>query len=164
VTPAPDRPSSTCLGTLFPVKRPSERPGMMYGRNLYGMTAKAPAELAVLARSWNSPAELRSAGDGFESRGYDRNQRAYVLVSRRPGAATAVDLVLEGSKDRPIVNPAFVLRNWGEAGAAIVLGGREVPRGSAFRWGHVPTLEGTDLVVWIQAESQEPLALRLEPR
>jgi hypothetical protein len=163
VTPVADRPSSTCLGTLFPIKHKSDRPDMMFGRNLYGMTDKAPAELAVLARSWNDPAELTLTGGGFENRGYDKNQRAYVLVCRQPGHPRAVEVTLAGNSKSPVLNPALVIKNWGDAGATVSVDGKRVPRGTDCRVGHLPTLEAADLVVWIQREATRPVVLRLEP-
>lgn len=111
VTPAPDRPSSSCLGTLFPIKHKSNRPDMMFGRDLYGMTDKPPQELAVLGRSWNDPAELKLAGSDFASGGYDKNQRAYVLGCKQPGKPTTLELTLAGSKKSPVLNPALVIKN-----------------------------------------------------
>lgn len=97
VAPAADRPSSACLGTLFPVKHKTDQPDLMMGRNLYGLTDKPAKELAMLARSWNFPAELRLAGSAFESSGYDKDQRAYVLTCQPGGAPAALDLTFMGT-------------------------------------------------------------------
>ena len=72
--------------------------------------------------------------------------------------------MLAGSERSPVLNPAFVLKNWGEADATLMLDGKAIPRGNDFRIGHRQTLEGTDLIVWIKTESQGSLAVRLEPR
>jgi len=164
VTPAADRPSSTCLGTLFPLKHKTDRPDLMIGRNLYGMTDKPAKELAVLASSWNFPAELKLASHAFESSGYDKNQRAYLLARKPEGAPAALDLTLAGSPQSPVLNPAFVVKNWGDASVKLTLDGKAIPRGKDFRYGHRPTLDGTDLIVWIKAETQAQLTLRLEPQ
>jgi hypothetical protein len=163
VTPVADRPSSTCLGTLFPIKHKSDRPNMMFGRNLYGMTDRPPAELAVLARSWNDPAELTLAGGGCENRGYDKNQRAYVLVCRQPGHPPRLEATLEGNSKSPVHNPALVIKNWGDAGVTVSVDGKPAPRGKDCRVGRLPTLEAADLVVWLRCEATRPVALRLEP-
>ena len=163
VTPAPDRPSSTCLGTLFPVKHKTGRPDLMVGRDLYGLTDQPPKALAVLARSWNFPAELALSGEGYTSQGYDPNQRAY-LLSRQPSKAhQPLHLTLRSSGSSPVLNPALVVKHWGEAGARLDLQGRAVARGKEFRFGHRRTLEGTDLVVWAKLQASEPVALSLTP-
>ena len=163
VTPAVDRPSSTCLGTLYPVKHKTDRPDLMIGRNLYGLTAKPARELAVLARSWNFPADLLLSGQGFSSQGYDRNQRAYTLT-RQPNAKPGeLELTLAGSERSPVLNPAFVVKDWGDANAQLTLNGKAIPRGKEFRYGHRRTLEGTDLIVWLQADSTVPIEIALSP-
>jgi hypothetical protein len=164
VTPAVDRPSSTCLGTLYPVKHKTDRDDLMIGRNLYGLTAKPARELAVLARSWNFPAELKRAGGAFESLGYDKNQRAYVLAGKPAGAPAALEFTLAGSPQSAVLNPAFLVKNWGDANVELTLDGKAIPRGKDFRYGHRQTLDGTDLIVWIKTETQVLLNLRIEPQ
>ena len=164
VTPAPDRPSSTCLGTLFPVKHRTDRPDLMLGRNLYGLTEKDARDLAVLARSWNYPAEPKLLGSDYESGGYDKDQRAYLLTCKTAGSPAALEVTLAGSTRSPVENPALVVKNWGDAPLELTVNGKTVPRGKSFRYGHRRSLEGIDLIVWIKAESLSPLSLRLEPR
>jgi hypothetical protein len=164
VTPAADRPSSTCLGTLFPVKHKTDRPDLMMGRNLYGMTTKPAKDLAVLARSWNSPAELNLAGGAYDSLGYDKSQRAYVLTNKSTGSPAALVFTLAGSSNSPVLNPALIVRNWGSAQPKLKMNKKDIPRGKEFRFGHRQTLEGIDLIVWIKIETQAPLNLRMEPR
>jgi hypothetical protein len=164
VTPAADRPSSTCLGTLFPVKHKTDRPDLMLGRNLYGLTGKPANELAVLARSWNFPAELKLAGSAYGSLGYDKNQRAYVLARTPAVANAALEFPLAGNSQSPVLNPAFIVKDRGTANATLTLDGKSIPRGNDFRFGHRQTLEGTDLIVWIKTENQASLTVRLEPQ
>ena len=164
VTPAPDRPSSTCLGTLFPVKHKTDRPDLMTGRDLYGMTDQPAKELAVLARSWNFPAELKVAGAAFDSLGYDKNQRAYVLTCKSAGTPALLEFTLVANAQSPVLNPALVVKNWGDANVTLTLNGKTIPRGKSFRFGHQQTLDGTDLIVWIKTETQTPLTLGLNPQ
>jgi hypothetical protein len=165
VAGAPDRPSSSCLGTLYPAKHKLDDT-TMFARDLYGMTDQPVTKLVTLARSWNFPAELKLAGDDFESLGYDQNQRAYVLNCKPAVAAApaALAFTLAGSPQSPVLNPAFVVKNWGDADAKLTLDGKPIPRGKDFRFGHRQTLEGTDLIVWIETESQASLTFRLEPQ
>ena len=164
VTPAVDRPSATCLGTLYPVKHKTNRPDLMTGRNLYGLTDKPVGELAVLSRSWNFPADLTLSGKEFSSQGYDKNQRAYGLTCQQNAKPGTLEMTLVGSERSPVLNPAFVVKNWGEANATLTLDGKPIPRGKDFRFGHRQTLESTDLIVWIRTESQDSLTFRLEPQ
>jgi hypothetical protein len=163
VAGAADRPSSSCVGTLFPVKHKLDA-STLFARDLYGMTDQPVKTLVTLARSWNFPAELKIAGNAFGSLGYDLNQRAYVLHCKAAGALSTLAFTLVGSPQSPVLNPALVVQNWGDADPALTLDGKRIPRGKDFRIGQRPNLEGTDLIVWIKAESQTALSFRLEPQ
>jgi hypothetical protein len=63
-----------------------------------------------------------------------------------------------------VLNPAFVVKKWGDASATLMLDGNPIPRGKGFRFGHRQTLEGTDLIVWIEAESRASLTFSLRPQ
>jgi hypothetical protein len=161
VAPAPDRPSSSCPGTLYPVRHKGE--GVQeYVRNLYGMTDRDPSHLAVLARSWNNPPELELRGGSFSNGGYDKNQRAYKLIYTGNGEPGILKCNIQASEESPVVNLAIVIKNWGESKAHLTLDGQPVPEGKAFRAGHRRRLKGTDLVAWIKIESLDPLEVSFE--
>jgi len=162
VTPAPDRPSSTCLGTLYPPV--SKRDGIARTAvNLYGMTEKPASTLASLARSWNFPAELKLTGDDFVSEGYDKTQRAYVLQRKKSGKPPLIEFVLVAGEDSPAINPAFVINDWGDANAALSINGEVVKRGPRFRVGRRRRVDATDLIVWTRIESTGPVRISLSP-
>jgi hypothetical protein len=50
-----------------------------------------------------------------------------------------------------------------DANVTLTLDGKPIARGKDFRCGHRPTLEGTDLIVCIETESQASLTFHLEP-
>jgi len=130
---------------------------------LHGLTDKSPAELVPLAKSWLHAPILKLNSSGFESRGYDLAQRAYVLERKSPGEPSSLNLTLEARESTPLINPAFVLRNWGKAEARLTVNGKPVKRGKDFRLGHHSTLEGTHLVVWIKLESMTPVQISIQP-
>ncbi len=163
VAGAPDRPSSSCLGTLFPVKHKVDDTTLC-ARNLYGMTDQPVTTLVTLARSWNFPPVLNPSGDTFESLGYNRNQRAYELKCKPAGTPPTLAFTLAGSSQSPVLNPAFVVKNWGAADVTLTLDGKAIAQGKDFRFGHRPTLEGTDLIVWLRTENTTTLRFSLEPR
>jgi hypothetical protein len=126
---------------------------------LNGLTDKKPEELVPLAKSWLNPAAIAVSGGAFASDGYQQTEKAYVL--HRIGEGGTLDLALGGSKSSPLVNPALLIRNWGDGEPRLSVNGEPAARDSV-RFGSVPRLEGTDLVVWIRAESSTPLKIRLE--
>lgn len=134
---------------------------------LNGFTIKSAAKLAPLAKSWSRPAELKLKkglfGTGFVSKGYDPTERAYHLVCKKSGKPSRLNFELAASKDSPVVNPVFVVKNWGEKGAALKINGKKIKQGKNFRVGHRHTVEGSDLIVWIKTESTKPVDIKLTP-
>jgi len=110
--------------------------------------------LVTLARSWNFPAELKLDGTAFESLGYDKNQRAYVLTCKSVGTPAALEFTLDGGDQSPVLNPALVVKNWGDSNVKLTMNGKAIPRGKDFRFGHLQTLDGADLIVWITDNSK----------
>ncbi len=160
VAPAPDRPSSACLGTLYPVRHKGE--GVQeWVCDLYGMTDRDQKHLAVLARSWNSPPELELHSEPFTSEGYDKSQRAYVLTHTGNGKPKHLTFDIKAGEKCPVVNLAIVVRDWGEHKARLTLDGQAVAEGKAFRVGHRRRLEGTDLIAWIKIESLKPVKVSI---
>jgi hypothetical protein len=124
------------------------------------MTTKTAEELIPLTKSWSNPAELEVDGDGFESEGYDATEMAYHLNCKGAGK---VKMTLNASEDSPLVNPAFVIKNWGESDIKLKLNGKELECGEDYRVGHRYQLESTDLIVWIRYESDKATDIVIEP-
>jgi hypothetical protein len=72
---------------------------------------KPAKELVPLAKSWLNPAAGQSLAEGLRVE-YDAAQRAYVLT-RENGQGKQLTVRLNASPESPIVNPAFVVSNWG---------------------------------------------------
>jgi len=85
---------------------------------------------------------------------------AYVLVSNNPDKPAVLTCKLAASAESPVVNPALVIKGWGQSDAAVKVGSRDVE----VRVGHNLTLDGTDLVVWIRVESDDPVEVTLSPQ
>lgn len=160
--PALDRPSHTSLSGAIPVLSDGEGISKV-AVSLYGMTEKRASELAPLARSWNSPPPLRLSCRGFRLERYDKTQRAYVIWCETPGNPGVLEFELPASGESPLVNPAFVIKNWGALRTVLKISGREAVQGRDFRYGHHHRLEGSDLIVWIPMESVQPISLSLQP-
>jgi hypothetical protein len=158
---AADRPTHF-LG--FPISYPPvhESEDRCWWNGLYGMTDLPMEALVRVARSWNAPPRLE-VGPGFEDRGYDRGQRAFVL-GRTGDSAGALRIAVAASEQSPVHNPAFVVADWGDAGAALAIDGEPVAQGPDFRVGHRHRLEGADLVVWMRREATAPIEITLTPR
>jgi len=130
---------------------------------LNGMTDKPVTDLVPLAKSWVSAPKMELVGTTYQSVGYDQAERAYQLVKTEDKELHALRVRILADKEHPIVNPAFVVRDWGENDVTLTLNDENIQRGKMFRFGHRRTLESTDLIVWIETESETPLTVVLSP-
>jgi hypothetical protein len=128
------------------------------------MTDKGINSLIPLARSWNHPAKLNLMAPGFESEGFNKYERAYALSRKDSGRYSTLKFELAASKTSPVVNPAFIIKNWGHAPAQVKINEKPVKRGKDLRLGRRRTLETTDLIVWIRKNSAQPIMISLSPK
>jgi len=128
-----------------------------------GLTTKSAAELVPLAKSWLSPPKVEVKGEAFQSEGYDPTQRAFVVTRMNAGRSEAVELTLQASESSPVLNPAIVVKNWGDEAVQLKIDGRAVNWDKDFRRGYVQRLDGTDLVVWIRQESVASVRIAITP-
>ncbi|MHC4214191.1 MAG: LamG-like jellyroll fold domain-containing protein [Planctomycetota bacterium] len=161
--PARDRPAHSSL-----VQSIEESDAIVHDKendkftavHLIGMGEQGAKDLMPLAKSWNRAAKLNLTKGSFENKGYDKYQRAYVLK----GKAATVAFELAASEKSPLVNCAVVIEDWGEVDAALKIDGKEIKRGKEFRFGHYHSLEGSNLIVWIEKESVEPVKIEISPK
>jgi hypothetical protein len=155
---APDRPSHSSLSHILwdPYTKTDNT---MTKILLHGLTTKSAAELVPLAKSWLSAPSIEVSGAGFQSQGYDQTQRAFVVTRQTAATAPQLRLSLQASSESPLINPAFVIKNWGDSEPKLRVDGKPVSRGANVRYGFVPTLEGSDLVVWLRMESTKPTSV-----
>ena len=84
------------------------------------------------------------------------------METEKQGAG--LELEFAASKDRPLVNLALVVKNWGPDDAALKINGRKVPRGKDFRFGIEYDVEGNaDLIVWIKKQAKKTTRISLSP-
>jgi hypothetical protein len=159
----PDRPSHSSLSNYEPEAVPGEGDSYI-AVSLYGMTNKGINSLIPMARSWNRPAKLNLMAAGFESEGFNKYERAYVLSRKAGGRPSTLKFELAASEKSPIVNPAFIIKNWGRAAGELKIDEKPVKRGKDLRLGHRRTLETTDLIVWIKKKATSPITISLSPK
>jgi hypothetical protein len=126
---------------------------------LNGMTNKKAEELIPLAKSWSNPAEI-VLSDKRHSAGYTATERAYTIELKEDVAS--LDLILKGSKDSPIMNPAFVVKNWGNRELELEVEGSLIERGADFRYGFRESLDNRDLIVWLRLEAEKDVSFSLK--
>lgn len=154
---------SRCLCSGLPVISKGKQRDSYVAAALYGMTAGSAKNLVGLAKSWISPPKLNLPGSGFSSEGYDKYQRAYVLTADDSADGLALRFELMSDKDSPVINPAFVIKNWGRKNIALEINEDKAKVGRDFRFGLRNSLKTHDLIVWLSRESTKPLKILLSP-
>jgi hypothetical protein len=130
---------------------------------LNGLTTKSPADLLPLAKSWLSLPNMQVQGADYHNDGYDPTQQAYLLTRIKSGSPVTLRLTLDGTEASPVLDPAIVIKDWGDGGAQLKIDGKSVACGKAFRLGHIRRLESTDLVIWMEKQLTAPFNIELTP-
>jgi len=157
---AADRPSHFSLAWASP--RPHKGENNTYWWTwMYGATQDKIGSLTSLARSWNRPPKLVIQSGATDSE-FDSTQRCYVISSSKEKKINKLKFSLQANPDSPVVNPAFVIKNWGDHEVLLKVNGKESPQGKAFRMGHIRRINQYDLVVWLELESNTMIEISLE--
>jgi hypothetical protein len=129
-------------------------------------------ELTILASSWLAYPRLLMEGleISYTRITYDQAQRAYIIPREDSGPGDFEFALgnyeeIEGEFSVPIsiVNPAFIIKNWGNSEVEMKVNGEVVKVGKDFRVGYEITQNGTDLVLWLKMKSQKAVKFSLSP-
>jgi len=158
-----DRASSSSL-THWHWNTYKEEPKCWTKIMLHGVTDKDAAWLTSLNASWSSPPELKIKSGNFEAKGYEAAEKAYQLRCTQPGKPSELTVGIDASEQSPLVNPAFVIEDWGQTSIVMKAGnGAVVKPGRTFRVGHRKSAGVSDAIVWLAAEETTPVTLTFTP-
>ena len=129
---------------------------------LHGMTDKAVDGLVPLAKSWLSPPELSINSTGYKSEGYDPTQAAYLISSTEQDNSTPLSFIINASKESPLINPAFVIKNWGKKDFALTMNGTTLKQSEDYRFGYNQTINGYELIIWLEKQSESTVNIQLK--
>jgi hypothetical protein len=159
---AADRVSHTSLSHIY--WEPYESTEYTVSKVLLsGLTDKPVADLLPLAQSWLTPPSLAIVGEGFRSEGYDPTQRAFVVERTTAQSGASLEVTMQAAESSPVVNPALVIRKWNQGKPQVWINGKPAGRDKALKLGLVNRLDETDLILWYQTTSKQPLRVRLVP-
>jgi hypothetical protein len=169
----PDKGYSSALGHIMNYWHYRRTDNTLEQIYLQGMTnAKNPVkELISLAWSWIAAPKLGVEGleMSYTVITYDPAQRAYILPQegRWP---RELEFTLEEDEDMGefgapmwIVNPAFIVKDWGASGVELKVDGKPVEAGKDFRIGYERTHTGIDLILWLKHKSQKDMQFEIKP-
>jgi len=128
---------------------------------LEGMSDLPAEELLKLARSFVDPPQLTPRSDGLAGV-FDPAERAYKLT-RASGDVKRMQFTVRATDQQPLVNPAFVVVNWGDdRPAEILIDGKKPDKSVDVRQGVVRRANGvTSLVVWMGLTRASPLDVEI---
>ena len=146
----------------FPISNPviHEKDKRYFWNGLYGINDMAMKQVVELGKSWAFAPEINLLEKGYVSRGFDKSERCYHL-EKLDASSGKLALELAGSKENPIINPAFVIKNWTHMDAGILIDGK--PAKDA-RIGINRQLEGDELVVFLFHQSNEKVNITISPK
>lgn len=161
----PDRPSHSSLSQAVEGSKVIHKndDGTYSVVTLIGLANKPASDLAPLARSWNFPAKAGNIVNGKGEIRYDKTQRAYIIPDQGNELKSEFEFTLNASDSSPVINPAFIFKDWGSKEIILEINGKRINRGDSFRYGYVKRQEDTDLIVWVMVEAFNPLTIRILP-
>lgn len=129
---------------------------------LHGMTERSVADLSPIATGWLQPPPVVVTAPACGYDGYDRTQRAYCLSMRSATNTPACTFEVQASKDRPLIDPVFVVHHWERPTAKVTIRGsgqkiEEVRHGIEYG------VEGNDLVIWVKARIADRVKVSIAP-
>jgi hypothetical protein len=141
---------------------------------LQGMTNAADPVQELVSLAWSWIAAPRLQMEGFEPSytimTYDPAQRAYI-VPRDGRGPCELDFTLEEDEDigefgAPmwVVNPAFVVKNWGKSDVSLEVNAKPMQLGEDFRVGYEKRPTGTDLIIWLKMKTNDAVEFSISPK
>jgi len=132
---------------------------------LHGLTTAPADHLVPLAKSWSNPPELKIKGsDSYKNNGYDKSERIYQLTCLEKGDPEELTIEMNASVNSPVKNFCLLIKNWGRSDPSIELNDIPLPVNKEYYFGHNMSIEGTDLLIWVESESKEPITLTISPK
>ncbi len=157
---AADRPSHFSLAWASP--RPHKGENNTYVWTwMYGATQNEIGSLTSLARSWSRPPKLQ-INSGASDGQCDSTQRCYVISNSEDKEINKLEFSLLANEGSPLVNPAFVIKNWGDHDVWLKINGKEISQSDSFRVGHIRSINQNDLVVWLELESDSKIDITMD--
>jgi hypothetical protein len=135
--------------------------GALEGRFLMGLSSESMEKQITLARYWNNPPKISNLNNDFKYSGFNKNERAYYFEKNTDKTRSLTFDVL-ADEQSPLVNPVFIVNNWGSHKIQLQIEEEIMKPGIDFRFDHRKTFNGKDLIVWFKYQSANPISLSIK--
>ncbi len=160
---APDRAAHFSLAWASPVPHQGEGETFWWAW-MYGITDQPLKSKIPLAASWLHAPKLTVTGDGYANGEYNFQERCYYVTCNKNDTPATLKMTFAASQQAPVHNLPIVIENWGRRRARIKLNGETLNwRDRKYRAGLSTQLDKTNLVLFIETQSTEPVTVELEP-
>jgi len=129
---------------------------------LQGMTGKDATDLVPIAKSWLSAPEMLLNSRDYKGGEYDQSEKAYIIECTNPGNDNNLDITIKASKESPLINPAVIIKNWGNELPQVEIDAIKLKPGKKLKQSIRTSPESADLIVWLELESEEELKISLK--
>ena len=128
-------------------------------------------ELVPVAKSWITHPYVFMDGvePSYKQKVFDPAQRAFIL--RKEGNETMhfelgelKNIDEEFKVDAWIINPVFVVKNWGSTNIQVEANGKKLIEGLDYLAGYENSKSGTDLILWLNMKTNKRVKFSLIPR
>jgi len=124
----------------------------------FGFTDENIDTLIPRARSWQNPPSVSNVSGGI-SIGYSREEKAFLFESADTGK---LRFTIEANDRSPLVNPAFVIRNYPFEKMTVKINGRVMPLGKDCRIGQSYDTKGQPkTIIWLNFISENTIQIEL---
>ena len=156
----PDKPGHFNLTTFVQWNDYSKTDKTRTRIMLQGMTDKKD-EVVKVAKSWLNAPEMTVASRGFAEGKYDDAERAYVL-EKTASKQLSLKLAFQASDESPLINPAIIVKNWGNHEAELYVDGKIQKNPEVFKQGIRKGEEGDDLILWIRMDKKSQVEIEIK--
>jgi hypothetical protein len=126
---------------------------------LYGFTDKDIKDLIPLGRFFNRSPAIEIIKGASEAK-FVQSEKAYYVDFTGP----VLSFKINASEESPMVNPAFVIKNWKNHHVKLTIDGKSINHGKDFRYGVEYDVEGKpQLIVWIKYRSEKKTEFVFSP-
>jgi len=159
---ASDRVTSSAITSPEPHLIRRVEDGAWEGRFILGLTDKPLDQLISFARFWLSPPEVKIDDDHFIYQGFYKNDRAY-HIAMKDQTIKELAFSVPASPAKPLVNPVFIIENWGNDPFECKINHITQARSDRFIYDRQRTAESYNLILWMKIFSEQNTEILLLP-